>query len=68
MEIDAATGRVQRVVEVGPDPLVAVGAGGAVWTHDLNDASLTRIDPVSGETTRPAAGEVAGLGRDGADV
>jgi streptogramin lyase len=57
------------IVPVGPDPLLLTVAGDQVWTLDLGDGGLTRIDPVSHEATRVRLdGEAVGFGSDGADL
>ena len=67
--IDAETGEVVAVVEVGSDPLLLTVAGGQVWTLDLGDGALTRIDPVTYEpSTVRLAGDVVGMGSDGEDL
>lgn len=67
--IDAKTGEVLAVVPVGQDPLLLTVAGGQIWTLDLGDGALTRVDPDSHEpSTVRLDGEVAGMGSDGQDL
>jgi streptogramin lyase len=67
--IDAETGEVVAVVDVGSDPLLLTVAGGQVWTLDLGDGALTRIDPVSYQpSTVRLDGDVVGMGSDGEDL
>jgi virginiamycin B lyase len=67
--IDAETGEIVAVVEVGRDPLLLTVAGGQVWTLDLGDGALTRIDPVSFQpSTVRLDGDVVGMGSDGEDL
>ena len=67
--IDAETGEVVAVVEVGRDPLLLTVAGGQVWTLDLGDGALTRIDPATYEpSTVRLDGDVVGMGSDGEDL
>lgn len=68
VEIGVADGRILREVEVGPDPLLAVGTSDAVWTLNLDDSSVSRIDAGTGEVTAPAIGEAVGIASDSADV
>ena len=44
LEIDLATNQVTRTIPVGPSPLVAIEAGGALWVTDFDDNALWRID------------------------
>jgi virginiamycin B lyase len=67
--LDAKSGEVVAIVPVGPDPLLLTAAGGQIWTLDLGDGALTRIDPVSHEPSRVRLdGEAVGMGSDGADL
>jgi len=42
--VDAATGKVQRHFATGPNPRFLTAGGGAVWTVNQVDGSLSRID------------------------
>jgi streptogramin lyase len=67
--LDAETGEVVAVVGVGRDPLLLAVASGQIWTLDLGDGALTRIDPVSHQpSTVGLDGDVVGMGSDGQDL
>jgi outer membrane protein assembly factor BamB len=68
VELSRDSGEIVRDLEVGPDPLLAVGAGDSVWTVNLDDSTVSRIDADTGEVTSPEAGEVVGIASDGSDV
>jgi streptogramin lyase len=67
--LNAETGEVVAVVRVGRDPLLLAVASGQIWTLDLGDGALTRIDPVSHQpSTVRLDGDVVGMGSDGQDL
>jgi virginiamycin B lyase len=67
--LHAQTGDVVAVIPVGSDPLLLAVAGGHVWTLDLGDGALTRIDPVRDEpSTVRLDGDAVGMGSDGEDL
>lgn len=68
VELSRSTGEIVRALEVGPDPLLAVAAADSVWTVNLDDSTISRIDARTGEVTAPDAGEVVGIASDGVDV
>jgi outer membrane protein assembly factor BamB len=68
VEITRNTTEIVRDVQVGHDPLLAVPAEQSVWTADLDDGGVSRVDIVSGQVTSPTAGEVVGIASDGEDV
>ena len=68
VEVDAATGRVLRVVRVGPDPLLLTLAGGGVWTLNLGDGTLSRIDPGRKRSSVLSPGEAVGFASVGKDL
>ena len=68
VEVDAATGKVRRVVRVGPDPLLLTPAGGRVWTLNLGDDTLSRIDPGRKRSTVVSPGEAVGITSVGKDL
>ena len=68
VELDAATGELVRVVAVGPDPLIAVPATDSVWTLNLDDSTVTRVDAGTGAASTPEVGEAVGIASDGANV
>ena len=68
VELMRSTSEIVRDVQVGHDPLLAVPAEQSVWTANLDDAGVSRVDIVTGEVTSPAAGEVVGIASDGEDV
>lgn len=68
VQVDAATGKVRRVVRVGPDPLVLRLAGGRVWTLNLGDGTLSRIDPDRRRSAVVSPGEAVGFASVGKDL
>jgi DNA-binding beta-propeller fold protein YncE len=67
--LDAETGEVVAIVPTGGDPLLLTVASGHVWTLDLEDGALTRVDPVSHQpATVRLDGDAVGMGSDGADL
>ena len=68
VELTRSTYEIVRDVQVGHDPLLAVPAEQSVWTADLDDGGVSRVDIVTGEVTSPTAGEVVGIASDGEDV
>jgi len=68
VRVDPASGRVQAVVRVGPDPLLMEVASGHVWTLNLGDGTLSRIDPATNRATTMSIGVVAGVTGDGDDL
>jgi DNA-binding beta-propeller fold protein YncE len=45
VRVDAATGDVFDVIDVGEHPALVTIAGGHVWTLDFGDGSLSMVDP-----------------------
>jgi streptogramin lyase len=68
VRLDASSGRVKKVIPVGPDPLLLVSAGGSIWTLQFGDGKLARIDPKTNDVTTVDVGEGVGLASDGTDV
>jgi outer membrane protein assembly factor BamB len=68
VEVDTRSGTVVRDLDVGPDPLLAVPAAGSVWTLNLDDGTMSRIDVASGVVTPFEVGVGVGLASDGADL
>jgi sugar lactone lactonase YvrE len=68
VELDEEDAGPLRDLEVGPDPLVAVGTVDAVWTLNLDDSTVSRIDVDTGEVTAPEVGEAVGVGSDDDEV
>lgn len=67
--LHAETGDVAAIIPVGRDPLLLAVAGGHVWTLDLGDGALTRIDPVRNQpSTVRLDGDAVGMGGDGEDL
>lgn len=67
--VSAATGEINAVVSVGPDPKLLETAASQVWSLNLGDGGLSRIDPTTGEATPVrVAGDAVGLAADGDDV
>jgi virginiamycin B lyase len=67
--VDARTGELIRVIPVGPDPKLIASAGGQVWTLNLGDGSLSRIDPTSlTATSMRLDGDSVGMTSDGHDL
>lgn len=67
--LHAQTGEVVAVIPVGSDPLLLAAAGGQVWTLDLGDGALTRIDPVRKQpSTVRLDGDAVGMGSDKEDL
>jgi hypothetical protein len=50
--IDAASGKVMSTTRVGPHPRFLTTGGGAVYTLNQGDGSVTRVDGASRQTTR----------------
>lgn len=56
-------------VQVGGDPLLLAVAGGHIWTADLADGALSRIDPVTLERTQVRLQtDIVGIGATPNDV
>jgi outer membrane protein assembly factor BamB len=68
VELSASSGDIVRDLLVGPDPLLAVGADDSVWTVNLDDSTVSRIDATTGEVTSPSVGEVVGIAAEANDV
>lgn len=68
VRVDPASGQVQAVVRVGPDPLLMDVASGHVWTLNLGDGTLSRIDPATNRATTMSIGVVVGVTGDGDDL
>lgn len=68
VRVDPATGHLQAVVRVGPDPLLMAVASGQVWTLNLGDGTLSRIDPANNRATTIRIGEAVGMTSDGEDL
>ena len=50
--IDASTNHVRGSISVGIRPGPIAAGGGAIWVGNLDDASLSRIDPESGAVVK----------------
>jgi DNA-binding beta-propeller fold protein YncE len=61
VRVDAATGAVKAVVPVGPDPLLLSVASGRIWTLNLGDGTLSRVEPSSNEARTIRRGTVVGI-------
>jgi streptogramin lyase len=68
VRLDAASGEIEAVVPVGPDPLLLAVASGRVWTLNFGDGSLSQIDPRSNKASRIGSGVVVGFTSDGRDL
>ena len=68
VRVDPASGVVQAVVSVGPDPLLMDVASEQVWTLNLGDGTLSRIDPATNRATSVSLGEAVGMTSDGEDL
>jgi DNA-binding beta-propeller fold protein YncE len=68
VRVDGQSGRVEAVIAVGPDPLLLTVASGQVWTLNLGDGTLSRVDPATNRATTVRAGEVVGFTSDGRDL
>lgn len=68
VELDTTGLDLLREVEVGPDPLLAAATTGALWTTNLDDATVSRVDVGTGEVSQPAVGEAVGIASDETDV
>lgn len=68
VRIDGVSGAVRAVVPVGPDPLLLRSASGQVWTLNLGDGTLSRIDPSRNRATTVRVGEAVGFASDGKDL
>lgn len=66
VRLDASSGRVLAVHEVGPDPLLLTAAGDAVWALSLGDNSIWRVDREGAR--RIEVGEAVGIGSSGDDL
>lgn len=64
--IEAATGNVLDVIPVGPDPKLIATASGQVWTLNLGDGGMSRIDPTThGVASVRVDGDAVGMASDG---
>lgn len=68
VRVDSASGRVEAVVPVGPDPLLLTTALDQVWTLNLGDGTLSRVDPVTNAATTVRIGEAVGFASNGPDL
>lgn len=68
VRVDARSGRIEAVIPVGPDPLLLTVASGQVWTLNLGDGTLSRVDPATNRATTVRHGEVVGFTSDGRDL
>ncbi len=68
VRVDAETGAVEAVVPVGPDPLLLAVASGRIWTLNLGDGTLSRVEPSSNEARTVRRGVVVGIASDNRDL
>ncbi len=68
VRLDAALTAVTAVVAVGPDPLLLTSASHQIWTLNLGDGTLSRVDPATGSATTVHVGEAVGIASDGRDL
>jgi len=68
VRVDSASGRVEAVVPVGPDPLLLTTTLDQVWTLNLGDGTLSRVDPVTNAATTVRIGEAVGFASNGPDL
>jgi streptogramin lyase len=70
VQVDAASGEIRRVVDVGKDPLLLALAGGWLWTLNSGDGNLSRIDPATGiaEVVSLEGEPPAAIGSSGEDL
>jgi hypothetical protein len=68
VHVDAASGHVSAVVPVGNDPLLLTTAAGQVWTLNLGDATLSRVDPSDDLAATVDLGEAVGVASDGENL
>jgi hypothetical protein len=68
VRVDAASGAIEAVVPVGPDPLLLAIASRRVWTLNLGDGTLSRVEPSSNRATSIIPGVVVGFTSDGRDL
>lgn len=66
--VDPTAGTVRSVIRVGGDPLLLVTASSHVWTLNLEDGSLSRIDPATDRATTVRVGVAVGIASDGTDL
>ena len=62
--VDATTGTVLGHLPTGPNPRFLTAGGGAVWTLNQGDGSLSRIDPSGRQPPRTLALGTPGPGGD----
>jgi len=62
--VDAATGKILATVPTGPAPRFLTAGGGAVWTLNQGDGSVTRIDARTKQATNTTALGIPGKGGD----
>lgn len=62
--VDASTGVIVAKVPTGPGPRFLTAGGGAVWTLNQGDGSLTRVDLNSNHATTTIALNIPGKGGD----
>jgi glutamine cyclotransferase len=68
VQVDPNSGIPTAVVPVGPDPLLVASASGRLWTLNLGDGSLSRVDPGTGRSTIVDREEVVGIASSGEDL
>jgi streptogramin lyase len=68
VRVDTISQEIEAVVPVGPDPKLLAVASGRVWTLNLGDGTLSRIDPSSNKASTLDVGVVVGFASDGRDL
>jgi len=68
VRVDAATGSVEAVVDVGEDPLLLVVSSGRVWVLNVADGTVSMVDPDSNTERRIALREAVGITGEGDGV
>jgi DNA-binding beta-propeller fold protein YncE len=66
--VDPATGRIEAIVSVGPNPLLLSVASGRIWTLNFGDGTLSVVDPSSNDARTIRVGKVVGVTSDHRDV
>ena len=66
--VSVASGAVDVVVDVGRDPLALAIAGGSIWVHNVEDGTLSRVDPATNGATVVRLGDVVGIAAAGEDL
>jgi streptogramin lyase len=62
--VDASSGGVLATIPVGPKPRFLTAGGGAIWTLNQGDGSISRVDVATKKVTDTIAAGIPGSGGD----